>query len=376
VDSEWIIRVDADDWLHPDCLDTLMRAAEFSRADLICPDYYLVDKNGNVLQRVFRCENIIGAGNEQSPLAAGCLIRRSCWESLGGYNEALSHQEDFEFWLKVIEGFRVKHVPEPLLYYRQHSGSMSRKRWPRAKARRLVKREAVLRRGRTVPSAGVPVIVTTISPLDLFFDPDWALAKVGEHSLLEILHHKLCYYDFLRRELVVTGSHKVANWARRHGWKVKQLHSPYQACKDILAPALDHAPRGLSLLASPFFPLIQKERIPEVVDTLLLHGCTRVDTVISDGLETLVYTNRGLLSLNQDNGQGHQYGVCYRQCGGLAAVKGGNGAPAASRGFVELIRHEDFLPLDEAGLGWIEGCLNGGAKSSRTHGSPVRKGKG
>jgi hypothetical protein len=38
------------------------------------------------------------------------MYRRECYDRIGGYNEALRHQEDFDFWIKFIERYPV-HQP-------------------------------------------------------------------------------------------------------------------------------------------------------------------------------------------------------------------------------------------------------------------------
>jgi glycosyltransferase involved in cell wall biosynthesis len=64
-------------------------------------------------------------GNASSP-----LIRRSCFEQVGGYNSKfkdLNAQgcEDWELYLRLVEVYQVRVIPELLIGYRQFAGSMS-----------------------------------------------------------------------------------------------------------------------------------------------------------------------------------------------------------------------------------------------------------
>lgn len=55
-------------------------------------------------------------------------MRREVLEGLGGYCTDRSRQppEDYELWSRLLREYRAENVPEPLLLYREVSGSMSR----------------------------------------------------------------------------------------------------------------------------------------------------------------------------------------------------------------------------------------------------------
>ncbi len=56
------------------------------------------------------------------------LVRREAFEAVGGYDEAMREGcEDWDFWLRLVEGGRSGAiVPEVLFYYRRRADSMSR----------------------------------------------------------------------------------------------------------------------------------------------------------------------------------------------------------------------------------------------------------
>jgi hypothetical protein len=77
-------------------------------------------------------------GNASSP-----LIRRSCFEKLGGYNCELKQQnaqgcEDWDIYLRIAEYYQYRVVPEFLIGYRQLSASMSNSCKSMAKSYELV----------------------------------------------------------------------------------------------------------------------------------------------------------------------------------------------------------------------------------------------
>jgi glycosyltransferase involved in cell wall biosynthesis len=54
------------------------------------------------------------------------LLRYVAWRQVGGFDSAMPHYEDWEFWMRVVAaGWRGYHIDAPLVYYRRHKQSMS-----------------------------------------------------------------------------------------------------------------------------------------------------------------------------------------------------------------------------------------------------------
>jgi glycosyltransferase involved in cell wall biosynthesis len=53
------------------------------------------------------------------------MIRRDLLEALGGYSAEYPYCEDLDLWLRVAERTELAHLPEVLLQYRLHTGSVS-----------------------------------------------------------------------------------------------------------------------------------------------------------------------------------------------------------------------------------------------------------
>ncbi|MBN1536361.1 MAG: glycosyltransferase [Anaerolineales bacterium] len=48
------------------------------------------------------------------------LMRKSCYESAGGFNECLPHTQDLDMWLRIAEKGELGHLPEVLVKFRSH----------------------------------------------------------------------------------------------------------------------------------------------------------------------------------------------------------------------------------------------------------------
>ena len=60
--------------------------------------------------------NIVGNGSN-------IFVRRSAFDAVGGFDQTLTHGEEWEFCFRVALQGEVALVPQPLVYYRQHSTS-------------------------------------------------------------------------------------------------------------------------------------------------------------------------------------------------------------------------------------------------------------
>ncbi len=131
--GDYFLFMDDDNWAEPGEISTLVKAALRTGADIITC--------GNNLFEGAEAPKIhAGADNRSLPLGgaaavgafencfgdANALVRRSCFESLGGFTEdyGVTH-EDWEFHARaVLQGFKLTVVPEFLFWYRVNPDSM------------------------------------------------------------------------------------------------------------------------------------------------------------------------------------------------------------------------------------------------------------
>ena len=81
-------------------------------------------------------------------LAATQMMRADAVRKVGGYDEMLSVAQDLDLWLKLGEVGKLAAVPDVLLQYRQHEGSVSeQKQALQVRNMRLACERAAARRG-------------------------------------------------------------------------------------------------------------------------------------------------------------------------------------------------------------------------------------
>jgi hypothetical protein len=58
--------------------------------------------------------------------ASSAMVRRSLFETVGGFFESLHGTEDWDLWVRIAADHRVDFVDEPLVRYRFHAAGISR----------------------------------------------------------------------------------------------------------------------------------------------------------------------------------------------------------------------------------------------------------
>ncbi|TWT55858.1 glycosyltransferase [Allorhodopirellula solitaria] len=147
--GEWIAFLDADDCWRPSKL-----RKQLSAADLKTELVYTDRENFGDLSRVSKIQSDAVRHHEGDifePLlynnfitVASVIMRKACFERLGGFDESLHVCEDWDLWLRfAARGGMAKCVPEPLTLYRWHAQSMSNDQDKMCLGRRIVVERAI-----------------------------------------------------------------------------------------------------------------------------------------------------------------------------------------------------------------------------------------
>jgi ubiquinone/menaquinone biosynthesis C-methylase UbiE/glycosyltransferase involved in cell wall biosynthesis len=122
-EARFILPLDADNMLEPECLECCLSAITESGAAMAFPSILQFgDATGDLSANFWRPARLV-AGNYIDAMA---LVRKSAWCAIGGYRRMKTMGwEDFEMWCRFVEdGFWGAWVPERLALYRVHSVSM------------------------------------------------------------------------------------------------------------------------------------------------------------------------------------------------------------------------------------------------------------
>lgn len=284
--GDYIVRLDADDYFDENALLVLSGVLDaYPKVGLVYPDYFLISSAGEILGHVRREKIADDLGLLDVPAhGAGTMIRRQCFEEVGGYDESVDCQDGYDLWLKFVDKFKVYNVNLPLFYYRRHPLSLSSNQERILRARRALKaRHVRARYGDKLPSVLALVPVRNEAPIGA----GWALRPLGGSPILQYTLDQLKACPSVTRAVVVTESQAVAAYAKSQNVEammrppqLAQMNSPIEptmlfALKELAAR--DFVPEIVCLLHANA-PLRRAHHIEEAIHTLLIF---KPDSVIS-----------------------------------------------------------------------------------------------
>jgi glycosyltransferase involved in cell wall biosynthesis len=123
--GKYICCLDPDDYLDPTYLEKCVYHLETRNLDVCCSWVQVFGDSRDVWETGPFLIDVLMKGN---CVSVSAVFKKASWEKAGGYKEAMTHHicDDWEFWLTLSEqgaiGFSI---PEPLMFYRKHTTSMS-----------------------------------------------------------------------------------------------------------------------------------------------------------------------------------------------------------------------------------------------------------
>ena len=122
--SKWITKIDADDYISKNFLKVFYeelkkKKLEFIYGNLI--EINRLDKKTRLIKQNYSKNNII-----KYPMGSGTIFNKSVWKSVGGFDEKLFYQDDYDFWLKLRKKkFKIGYINKAHYFYKKHSNNMS-----------------------------------------------------------------------------------------------------------------------------------------------------------------------------------------------------------------------------------------------------------
>lgn len=125
--AKYIMRLDADDFLTPHALETMVASLENDvDLGLVFPDYYYTNESGVITGEEIRHDFDKDVSLFDQPAHGACtMIRLENLKRLGGYNESFTCQDGYDLWIKFIMHYKVTNINIPLFYYRRHGNNLT-----------------------------------------------------------------------------------------------------------------------------------------------------------------------------------------------------------------------------------------------------------
>ena len=130
--GEYIARMDADDISMPERLAVQVHWLDtHPQIAVLGTRYDEIDEDGRVVRRGNRyggstlVERALLQGNSSVFSHGSVMLRRTCFERMGGYREQFKHAEDYDLWLRMAEHYELDNVGETLYQHRLRLDSVS-----------------------------------------------------------------------------------------------------------------------------------------------------------------------------------------------------------------------------------------------------------
>lgn len=120
--GKYILPLDSDDLIHPNYIPEAVQIMENSTNTKLvyCKGKYFGSKHGRWKLAPYSFLQLIS----QNCLPNTSLFRRADFDKTLGYNTLLTINEDWEFWISLLEtGGEVYRIPKYYFFYRKHAGS-------------------------------------------------------------------------------------------------------------------------------------------------------------------------------------------------------------------------------------------------------------
>ena len=115
--ADYIVRVDADDFVNKNFLNFLYQFIEFNDYyDSIACDYFIVDDEEEIIDRKDCLKN---------PIACGILFKKTDLIEIGLYDEDFFVNEEVELRHRYLEKYKIGRLELPLYRYRKHKNNMT-----------------------------------------------------------------------------------------------------------------------------------------------------------------------------------------------------------------------------------------------------------
>ena len=329
--GKYVMRLDADDYLENSALLVLVNAIEESNdLALVFPDYYYVDKHGNITGQEKR-HNFEDVNLLDQPAHGACtLIRRQYLLEVGGYSSEFDCQDGWDVWLKLTETYKVINVNLPLFYYRKHGENLTTNTEKLLRTRSKIYKKHAERVSK--PNLFVLAVLPVRGPsIDKHSQ---VLETLGEKALIQWTIDAALASEFISELIVTTPDNEIIQFLNStYGEKISIVkREPIGALENtsyrpaIISVIKDKDPLDydavLELTAES--PFRSTSYINKAINVMRVHDVDKVLGVITEDSIFYKHSGSGLKLVGNDfdsNLLRLERDYLYRQCGGITLTK-------------------------------------------------------
>jgi len=328
--GEYVVRVDADDWVKPNFVEELVKAMlSDKQLAMVFPDYYEVDEYGHITKRIKRYDFSSEVSLLDQPAHGACsLIRKKMYDEVGGHNKDLQCQDGVDIWLALTEKYKVKNLKQPLFYYRQHSASLTTDFTKILRNRAAIYKDHAIRRG------FISADCTAFMPIrsDVVHGNEFVFKEISGKKIIDWSIDKFINSQELTKLIISTDSEQIINKFQqyqercRSSGKDAYLHIRSKkttkkgssidcSIADYCIRNKDQAISNIVIL-TPLNPFTNYMYVDSAIYYAFIYGVDVVDSVIENNSMLYFHDGGGLVLLG-DSKIRHERDNVYVRKGGI-----------------------------------------------------------
>ena len=301
--GEYIMRLDADDWLDPCCVEKLVKKIEKNTdVALVFPDYFEVDEFGQIIRCIKRHDFSENVSMYDQPAHGACtLTRKEHYFSVGGHDESFQCQDGVDIWLSLTEKYNVINVKEPLFYYRKHNQSLSDNEEKILSTRSNIYKTHAKKRGYLKENT-LAFIPIRSQKLD---GKEYALSELGGKTMIEWVLEKTKISELIDKTVILVDTNEMESElkklincddisiAKRDKKYSAQGISTTESIKEYLLKNDKICPDNIVILTTNY-PFSRHNYVDTAIFSMFLFGSNSIDSVIMDNSIFYYHDGTGL----------------------------------------------------------------------------------
>ena len=124
--SKIITKIDADDWIENNFLEKYCNYLIKNNYDFIYGNLKIINETNKKTSYKNQYVSFF-TKKIKYPCGSGTIFKKEVWEKIGGFNEKIKYQDDYDFWLKInkLKKINIGYINEYHYNYRKHKNNMS-----------------------------------------------------------------------------------------------------------------------------------------------------------------------------------------------------------------------------------------------------------
>jgi len=127
-DGNYLTWTSDDNYYAPNAIQKMLSFLNARRCQFVYSDFHRFRREDPSRRRIVKLPDL-PVLEDQNCIGPCFVYSRNVKETTGDYDPDTFLAEDYDYWIRVSKRFLMCHLPEPLYFYREHTGSLSTKRF-------------------------------------------------------------------------------------------------------------------------------------------------------------------------------------------------------------------------------------------------------